>query len=525
MNYDILFRNVKIADGSGRPIFYGDVAVTGEKISAVTGPCFLDPSLAARTVNASGKILAPGFIDSHTHLDLSPFPENGSVDCQSEARLRQGITTQITGCCGISPAPAADRDRAEWMKWNTFGEYLNELEKEPLFVNFAGYVGHGAIRQTVMGLENRPASERELEEMKLLLKEAMDAGALGMSSGLIYAPGVFAGTEELAELCSVLRPYGGIYASHIRSENAQWLESVSEVVEICRRCRIPGIVHHLKTKSKDAEVLVPRVLGMLEAAQAEGVDVVFDQYPYEASATDLAIVLSSWMHEGGNDAILQRISDGSRFEEYRRSIRSDYGWETLEDEWAGAENMLVLSAHGCGQYCGRTVADIAKSLGMEPLPAVFRILWETGLKSTAAFFGIRDQDICTILRHPLGMIGSDSDDCRAGDTAHPRTNGTFSRVLKHYAMDRNVISLETSIRKMTGFPAERFGLSDRGLIREGYAADLVLLNPDTFADHADYLSPFASPSGIEMVLVNGQPALDGGEPTGAAAGRLLRHRP
>ena len=187
--------------------------------------------------------------------------------------------------------------------------------------------------------------------------------------------------------------------------------------------------------------------------------------------------------------------------------------------------MLVLSAHGCGQYCGRTVADIAKSLGMEPLPAVFRILRETGLKSTAAFFGIRDQDICTILHHPLGMIGSDSDDCRAGDTAHPRTNGTFSRVLKHYAMDRNVISLETAIRKMTGFPAERFGLYDRGLIREGYAADLVLLNPDTFADHADYLSPFASPSGIVMVLVNGQPALDGGEPTGAAAGRLLRHRP
>ena len=344
MKYDLLIKNAKIIDGSGTPWFPGDVAVSGDRIAAVGCLGSLAEAEAARVLDASGKILAPGFIDTHTHLDLTPFACNNSQDPQSVRRLRQGITTQIFGCCGIGPAPVNEVSKAAWMErtfgihdageldWNSFGEYLDALAKKPLGVNFAGYVGHGAIRHCVMGFENRKASRQELDAMKKLLASAMKSGALGMSTGLIYAPGVFADKEELLELCSVLKEYGGIYASHIRSENKGWLESVEEVVELCEAAGIPGIVHHLKTKAKESKQLVAAVLKCLEDARSRGVDVVFEQYPYEASATTLDVVLSSWMLEGGSEAILERIQNRERFEEYRRDIRADYGSSSMQPE-------------------------------------------------------------------------------------------------------------------------------------------------------------------------------------------------
>ena len=534
MKYDILIKNAKIIDGSAAPWFMGDVAVADGRIAAVGKLSPAAEADASRVIDASGKILAPGFIDTHTHLDLTPFACNNSQDPKSERRLRQGITSQIFGCCGIGPAPVLEASKAAWMertfgihdaselKWNSFGEYLDVLNQQPLGVNFAGYVGHGAIRHCVMGYENRKAAPEEIEEMKKLLAAAMEGGAVGMSTGLIYAPGVFADKEELIELCSVLKDYNGIYASHIRNENARWLPSVEEVVEICEKNQIPGIVHHLKTKAKDSKELVARVLKTLEDARERGVDVVFEQYPYEASATGLDIVLSSWMHEGGKDAILSRLHDKERFEEYRQSIRGDYGWKNDEEEWIGAKNMLVVAAEGHPEYNGRFIDEIARDLGLEPVETVFRILIETDLQSNAAFFGIKEEDIRTILQHPLGMVGSDSDDVKVGETTHPRTNGTFPRVLASYVQEKGVISMETAIFKMTGFPAARFGLHQRGLIRQGFHADLVLINPDTLKDNATYLEPFGEPEGIELVLVNGEAALEDGQPTGTMAGRVLR---
>jgi N-acyl-D-aspartate/D-glutamate deacylase len=320
----------------------------------------------------------------------------------------------------------------------------------------------------------------------------------------------------------VLKDYNGIYASHIRSESAGWIESVEEVVEICEKNQIPGIVHHLKTKAKDSKELVAKVLKTLSDARERGVDVVFEQYPYEASATGLDVVLSSWMHEGGKEAILERLRDKQRFEEFRQSIRADYGWKNDEEEWIGAKNMLVVSAEGHPEYTGRFIDEIARDLGKEPVETVFHILLDTDLHAGGAFFGIKEEDICTILQHPLGMVGSDSDDVKVGETTHPRTNGTFPRVLKSYVLDKGIISMETAIYKMTGFPAARFGLHQRGLIRQGFFADLVLINPETLADNATYLEPFTAPEGIDLVMINGVIALEDGKPTGEMAGTVLR---
>lgn len=541
MKCDLLIKNVKIIDGTSTPWFAGDVAVCGDRICHVGRLSEKELEETEKglkpdnIIDGKGKYLAPGFIDTHTHLDLTPFACNNSQDPRSERRLRQGITTQITGCCGITAAPVTEANKQEWLEqtfgihdseellWNGFGEYLDSLEKMELGVNFAGYVGHGAIRHCVMGNENRKASAAEMEQMKKLLEEAMEGGAIGMSSGLIYAPGVFSDTEELVELCSVLSRYNGIYASHIRSESKRWIESVAEVIEVCEKNRIPGIVHHLKTKLKNSKEVVPVILKMIEDARKRGVDVVFEQYPYEASATGLDVVLSSWMHEGGKDAVIQLISDKNRFEELRDSIRSDYGWSDESQEWEGSRNMLVLSAEGHPEYVGKTVDVIADELGLTPVEAVFRILIETDMQSGAAFFGIKDEDICTIMSSHNGMIGSDSDDCKVGETTHPRTNGTFPRVLKHYALDRGIIPLEEAVFKMTGFPAARFALKNRGLIKEGFFADMVLFDGRTLQDNPTYLEPFARPQGIERVWVNGQTSLEGGEPTGILCGRVLRY--
>lgn len=536
--YDYLIKNAKIIDGTGTPWFMGDVAISGEKIAFVGKAGPEKESVSTKIIDAAGRILAPGFIDSHTHLDLAPFRFNGSEDRYSVRRLRQGITTQITGCCGISPAPVTSQSKDEWLErtfgisegqgaaagWNSFGQYLNQLSGEKLGVNFAGYVGHGAIRHCVMGYEDRKPTAEEMEQMKKLLAEAMEDGAVGMSTGLIYAPGVFADTEELVELCSVLREYNGIYASHIRSENKGWLQSVEEVIEICEKNQIPGIVHHLKTKAKDSERLVAEVLKTISDARERGVDVVFEQYPYEASATGLDVVLSSWMLEGGKAAILERISDKENFIKYRDSIRGDYGWADEAEEWAGAKNMLILSAEGHPEYVGKTVDVIAAELGLQPVETVFKILRDTDIQSGAAFFGIKEGDICTILKSPYGMVGSDSDDCKVGDTTHPRTNGTFPRVLADYAIGKGVISLETAIWKMTGFTSARFGLKERGLVREGFYADLVMLDPERLADRSTYLEPFEAPEGIDFVFINGVPAIKSGEPTGCLAGKVLKYK-
>lgn len=532
MKYDILIKNAKIIDGTNTPWFIGDIGIIGDCIAKI-GKINQD-LCKGEIIDAHGLVVAPGFIDSHTHFDLAPFDFYGSEDITNKRRLMQGITTQIVGCCGISPAPMLEESKSEWLDmtfgiktpkhvpWTDFKGYIDALSKCNLGTNYACYVGQGAIRHSVMGFSDRKPTEDELNQMKQLLQDSILAGAIGMSTGLIYAPGVFSEKDELVELCSVLSETRAIYASHIRSENAKWLESVAEVIDICESNKIPGIVHHLKTKAKDSKILVDKVLDMIKDARCRGVDITFEQYPYEASSTGMTIVLSSWMREGGRDKILQRLQDFDSFEMMRNSIMQDYGWKNEDEEWEGAKSMLVLSAEGHGEYIGKTIFEIAKELGKKPIRAVFDLLIETNLESIGAFFGIKEDDICTIMQSPYGMIGSDSDDCKPGETTHPRTSGTFPRVIGEYALKKDVISLENAIYKMSGFPATKFGLVGRGFIKTGFYADIVLFDENEIIDGSCYLKPFESPLGIKIVIVNGIISMKNGLRNEVYSGRLLK---
>lgn len=532
LKYDIVIKDAKIVDGTNMPWFIGDIGILGDRIAEIGN---INLNLCkGEIIDANGLVAAPGFIDSHTHFDLSPFDFYGSEDITNKRRLMQGITTQIVGCCGISPAPMSEESKPEWLDmtfgiktpkyvpWTDFKGYMDALSKCDLGTNYACYVGQGAIRHSVMGFSNRKPTENEINRMKQLLRDSISAGAIGMSTGLIYAPGVFSEKDELQELCSVLSETRAIYASHIRNENAKLVESVAELIDICEANRIPGIVHQLKTKAKDSKNLVAKVLNMINDARGRGVDVIFEQYPYEASSTGMTVVLSSWMREGSKDKILKRLHNIDDFEIMRNSIMRDYGWKNICEEWEGAKNMLVLSAKGHDEYIGKTIFEIARELGKEPIKAVFDLLIETKLESMGAFFGIKEDDICTIMQNPYGMIGSDSDDCKPGETTHPRTSGTFPRVIGDYAMKKGVISLENAIYKMTGFPATKFGLIGRGLIKAGCYADIVLFDENEIIDRASYLKPFECPSGIKKVIVNGLTSMENGIRNEIYSGRLLR---
>ncbi len=515
--FDVLLVNAKIVDGARTPWYMGDVGIIGERIEAIGN---LKGSEARMTLDVQGHILAPGFIDVHTHFDLLPFPFQQSKYRESDHRTRQGITTVVVGSCGISVSPMSEERSVQWMdesqsvsefpakKWLQFDEYLTDMSHQKLNTNYGAYVGHGAIRYSVMGNEAREPSESELTLMKHRLRESMEAGALGMSTGLIYQPGIHAKTEELMALGSVLKETGGVYVSHMRSEGAQWFEAVQEVIDICETNDIPGIIHHLKTKAKDSAERVRTVLQMIEDARDRGVDIVFDQYPYLASATTMTVTLPVWARSGDPGEVLERIKNPDNREKLLEGIRQDYGWKRREEERAGADNFLILSAKNHLEYFGKTVCELAEERQLEPAEMVLELLINTELSSGAAFFGLKEEDICTIMKSPYGMVGSDSGDSRPGGMNHPRTNGTFAKLIGEYVLEKRVLGLEEGIHKMTGFPATKLGLSKRGMIKEGFYADIVVFDPDIFKDRSTYLEPDLAAEGVTEVFLNGQQILN-----------------
>ncbi|TCO71054.1 N-acyl-D-amino-acid deacylase family protein [Marinisporobacter balticus] len=533
MHFDLLIRNAKIVDGAGVPWYKSDIGISGDKIVRIGN---LVNATATIEIDASNKILSPGFIDTHTHFDLVPFAFAEAEDQTNKRRLYQGITTQIVGCCGISPAPISENKKSEWFDrtfalnnykdahWNSFSEYLEQLDHCCLGTNYACYVGHGTIRYNVMGYDDRSPNKEEMEKMKKLLAQSIEGGAIGMSTGLIYPPGVFASTEELVNLSSVLKKYNAIYASHIRNENTRWMESINEVIEIAMKNNIPAIIHHVKTKAKDSEQLVKNILQAIHDARNSNVDITFEQYPYEASSTGLTVILSSWIVEGGKDKILARLKDHALFKKMHADICKDYKWQNEEEEWAGSKNILILSAKNHEHFIGKTIYEIAKALGKKPIEAAFKILIGSDLQSYAAYFGIKQSDIKEIMNSPYGMFGSDSDPTKIGEHVHPRANGTFPRILGKYVREEKTISLENAIYKMTGFPATKFNLHQRGLIKENFYADIVLFDDKKIADTTTYVKPFEKPEGIDYVIVNGSIAIKNGEFTNKFAGKVLRKK-
>ncbi|MDP2873165.1 MAG: D-aminoacylase [Bacillota bacterium] len=524
-----IVRGARIVDGTGNPWYRGDIAVEGSAIAAVGD---LRGHKAARELDGSGLVAAPGFIDVHTHSDGSLIMEG-----EGHSHIRQGVTTDVAGNCGMSLAPVTDQGAAflrrawdetafDW-DWRSVAEYMARLERQGSSINVAILAGHGSIRGSVMGFEDRPPTDAELAAMKNMVEEAMRDGAVGLSSGLIYVPGSYAKTDELIELARVAAAHGGIYASHIRGENDTLLDAVAEAIEVGRQGGLPVEIAHFKAMGRHMWGKSADSLRLVEQARLEGIPVTCDQYPYNASATGLGAYMPAWAHVGGTGALLERLRDPEARARMKHDILSGTdGWVSLH-KGVGWDNTLITRCIPNPSLEGLSVAEIAGRWGRDEFETAFDILLVGEGNVSVVYFTIGDEDVERIMRHPAVMVGSDSSAIAAeGPLAagkpHPRAFGTFVRVLGRYVREKGTISLEEAVRKMTSLPAQTMGFWDRGLLRPGMKADVVLFDPATVGDRGTYAKPWQYPAGIEHVFVNGQETVRRGEHLGTRAGVVLR---
>jgi N-acyl-D-amino-acid deacylase len=493
MRHDLLIRGAWIVDGSGAPGFSGDLAVDGDRIAAI-GP--LGSAEAARVIDARGLVLAPGFIDVHSHDDVAVL-----LDPEMAFKVSQGVTTDVVGNCGYGPAP---RDlaagfgrnlypRREIPRWDGHAGYLARIDADPPSLNVAALAGHGTLRSAAMGTAKRRPTGSEQAAMIDLLREGLEAGAVGFSSGLIYEPGMHAETEELVALARAMAEVGGLYATHMRDESLKLLESVEEAIHVGEAGGVPVQISHHKASGRLAWGLVERSLAQIDEARGRGVDVTADQYPYTAASTILAAVI------GG---LTGRADPGRHMP---------------------PEDVVLVSCPGSPELEGRDFADLAREQKRDAADIARELVAEHGGKVWVVMHLMCEDDVRTVLRHPSTMIGSDGIPMDAGKP-HPRLYGTFPRVLGHYVREHGVLPLEDAVHRMTGMPAAKFGLDRRGLLREGCYADLVLFDPAAIGDRATYAEPRRTAAGIAEVLVNGTTVVRDGVHTGARPGKAARRR-
>ncbi len=526
--YDLVLTNAKIVDGTGNPWFRADVGIRDGRIAHIGR---IDPAAGEHSADLGGKVLAPGFIDGHCHADFAVFG-----DPVIPHQLRQGVTTTVIGNCGISAAPVSAEYLGllqryvafttagvslDWV-WTSFDSYLHRLEALPLAINVAAYVGHGTVRLAVMGMEGRTPTAAELTAMEELTAEAMAAGAVGLSSGLIYPPGVYSETEEVVALARVVSEWGGVYASHMRSEASEVLKSVEETIRVAREAGIPAIISHHKVSGRPNWGRSSDTLRRIEAARAEGLDIVFDQYPYIAGNTTLSAILPPWAQIGGVEQVLANLRDPAKRARIGDEIENHRGgWESMVPN-CGWDGIVVLYAPQRPEIAGLSISEIAARQGKSPLDAALDTILEQEGVASALYFTMDEADVQAILRHRAGMVGSDGIPMPTGMKAHPRLHGTFPRVLGHYGRDLGLLTLEEAVRKMTSFPARCFGMARKGLVAVGMDADLVVFDPAAIKDEATFADSARPPRGIEAVYVGGRLALAEGAFTGVRAGRVLR---
>jgi len=532
LSYDLVIKGGRLFDGAGSPWTIADVAVKDGKIVRVGR---LRDTGDARVIDASGLCVSPGWIDIHMHADHTVL---GNTRCESY--IHQGVTTTTMGNCGLSMYPLHEQHREELIQylkpftsgldldwnWKTLADFLGRIETRGVGINLVPFVGHGSIRVNVMGFQDRDASPNELAAMKRLLREAMDEGAHGMSTGLGIPPGVFAKDDELVQLCGILREKDGLYSIHMRDN----IENLEDTISFGLKAKVPIEVSHLGSSCASHKPLSGRheetTLKALEDARARGLDITADIYPYTAGSNLLSQVIPNWAHEGGVQKMLGRLRDP----EIRRRLEKDYS-ETGDRNARDFNKVLVtfVKSEANKRYEGMTVAEVAKARGVSIVDALCDLLIEENAEAmNVTFWGV-EEDVDTLVKHPSVMPCSDgwchAPYGRLGEgRPHPRCYGAFPRYLSLYARERRLFTYEEAIRRMTCMPAQRLGLQDRGLLREGMAADVVVFDQKTVKDRATFSDPHQYPEGIPYVVVNGEIAVSDGEHTGALAGRVLRKR-
>jgi N-acyl-D-amino-acid deacylase len=533
MAWSLLIRGGTVVDGSGAPGRASDVAIEGERIAAVA-PGLSGP--AERVIDAAGRVVAPGFIDMHSHSDLFYF------GCPSaESKVRQGVTTEVVGMCSFSQAPLRPELREVVRGWaggigasldleaETFAQHLDALRAMHPAVNVAHFVGHGALRIAAMGFEARPAGADDVKRMQRLLGEAMDAGAFGFSTGLVYAPSAYSETAELVALAKTMASRGGLYFSHIRGESSMLLDSITEAIRIGEEAGVGVQVSHVKASGRDNWPKIDAALRMFETARARGVDLAGDVYPYNAGSTKLDNMMPAWAHAGGIDTLLERLADrATRRRIVEECLIDGERWGTVSQGGIGFDQVFIATCRR-RELEGLNLAQIARQAGQPPAEVLMNLLLEERCTVGMVSFSQSIENVAKVLAHPALMIGSDSITLYEGDgdkpgKPHPRTYGTFPRVLGEYARERRLFSLETAVHKMTGMAAARLGLRDRGLVQPGAFADLTVFDPATVKDESTYADPHRYPSGIPYVIVSGEVVVDQGRMGAARPGRILTPR-
>jgi N-acyl-D-amino-acid deacylase len=527
-DWDFVLRGGLLIDGSGGQPVVGDVAVAGDRIAAI-GHLPHPPPPGAAVLDCQGLAVAPGFIDAHTHSDLTLLAAP-----EATTHLMQGVTTDICGNCGWSAFPARGERVAAVAEeaaacglavgWSDLPGFLRRIAQRPAAINRGLLVGHGMVRGSVMGCEDRPATAAELADMRAEVQLAMELGCLGMSSGLIYPPGIFARTEELVELARVVAQFGGIYTSHVRSEGRELEAAVEEFLAVGRGAGVRLQISHLKVAGQDNWPKIDWLLDRLQRARTdEGLALTADRYPYLASETGLDAILPGWAYEGGREKELARLEDPAT--RARLAAEIDARMTSLAS-WAGVI-VGTVQEPSLRDLQGRSLAEIAAARACPPIEVLFDLLLADRARTAAMYHGMSEDHLARILSMPWAMIGSDSSSRgTSGPTAagwpHPRGAGTFPRILARYVRQEKLLTLGEAVRRMTSLPAATFALQDRGVLRPGAFADIIVFDPDRFADQSDYQHPQSLPTGLTHVLINGRPAVRDGQQTAERPGRVLK---
>lgn len=544
--YDLLIRNGRIVDGSGSPWFVADIGVHDGRIARVG---VIEGDDAERVINARDLVVAPGFVDIHSHADfVLPDPQHMDV---LGPLMRQGITTLVTGNCGLSAAPLATQNLpllADYttffqsegfcFDWTSLGEYLDALSERGVGFNVVPLTSHGGIRIAVMGFAAGPPSDEQLGQMQMLARQSMEEGAFGLSAGLVYAPGMYASTDELIAVTEPLKAKRGVFTCHVRGSSETALEATKEIIEIGWANGIPVEHSHIEAFGEPYWPTIDKVIELHDAARAEGLDISFDIIPYTTANTFLSACFPPYALEGGMDRFVERLSDRTERERLRKDV------ESMKSEWptwrpgtwphnlaraTGWKNIRLLwasKAHN-SQYIGMSLAEIGEKQGKSPFDAAADLLIDEHGAVLALYAGVsgdfdHDEGLKKFMKHPNGAFNTDAILTGRG-MPHPAAYGAFPRVLGQYVREQGLLPLEEAVRKMTSLPLRRFNVQDRGLLREGMWADITIFDPETVYDNSTYLEPAQAPSGIEYVVVNGQVTVEHGSLTAAGlAGRVLR---